>query len=84
MKGTINTTDDYIWGSRTCETFNKGKKCDLCSHVIIRDHFHNTHTNQKFRVYGHLRHDYAPTGILRWFVYVKEDIICKIYQAIII
>ena len=31
----------------------------------------------KFRIHGHLKHDYSPEGKIRWFIYSIEDIPCK-------
>ena len=33
--------------------------------------------NQKFRIHGHLAHDYSLENLHRWFIYLIEDIPCK-------
>ena len=33
--------------------------------------------NQKFRIHGHLSHDLSPSDMLRWFIYLIEDIPCN-------
>ena len=74
-------TDITKWTSTTCEKYKIGKECDFCSHMLIRDHFINEYTGQKVRVHGHLRHDYAPEGVIRWFVYLIIDIKCVKYYT---
>ena len=69
------------WGSRTCDKFRKSKKCDFCSHIIVTDHFLNKHENQKHRIHGHLRHDYAPEGKIRWFIYIILDTSCLMHYV---
>ena len=33
--------------------------------------------NQKFRIHGHLAHDISKEDMLRWFIYMIEDIPCQ-------
>ena len=53
-----------------------GKKCDLCSHMVETSWVRSHHFNTKLRVHGHLSHDTAPPNVIRWFVYILEDIPC--------
>ena len=77
----VTTQNNHEWISTTCTKFGKNGKCDFCSHIITTDHFLDKHKNKKFRVHGLLKHDYAPIGCIRWFVYVIIDIICEKYYT---
>ena len=69
--------NQLTWGSWHCERFKVGGKCDFCSHMKETDHVKSFYYITKFRIYGHLRHDYSPEGKIRWFIYCVEDVPCK-------
>ena len=31
----------------------------------------------KFKIHGHLKHDYTPEGKIIWFIYCIEDVPCR-------
>ena len=33
--------------------------------------------SQKFKIHGHLRHDFSPPNKIRWYVYCIEDLPCR-------
>ena len=36
--------------------------------------------NTKYKIHGYLAHDWAPQGIIRWYIYVIRDVPCgKVY-----
>ena len=78
---TVNTSGhenfDTKWGSFHCDKFSKGGKCDLCSHMEEKDRIRSSHFGKYSKIHGHLSHDRAPHGFLRWFVYAIEDIPCQ-------
>ena len=45
--------------------------------MIEKDHINSIYYNTKFRIHGHLRHDYSPDGRVRWYIYCIEDVPCK-------
>ena len=65
------------WGSWHCEKFKFGGKCDFCSHMEEKDFIKSYYYITKFRIHGHLRHDFSPEGKIRWFIYCVEDVPCK-------
>ena len=65
------------WGSWHCSKFKNGGKCDLCNHTKESDTIQSFFFKTKFRIHGHLRHDFSPIGKIRWFIYSIEDIPCK-------
>ena len=73
----VSTYFDTKWGSFHCDKFAKGGKCDLCSHMIEKDCVKSSHFGTYSRIHGHLSHDKAPHGFLRWFIYSIEDILCQ-------
>ena len=53
------------------------RRCDLCSHMKETETIDSIHYATKFRIHGHLRHDYSPEGKIRWYVYGIIDIPCN-------
>ena len=45
--------------------------------MIEKETFESYYYITKFKIHGHLRHDYIPEGKIRWFIYCVEDIPCK-------
>ena len=62
---------------RDCERFKNGGKCDLCSHMKEKEFITSYYYPSKFKVHGHLRHDFAPIHKTRWFIYSIEDLPCQ-------
>ena len=67
---------DTKWGSFHCDKFKRGRKCDLCSHMIEKDHVQSFHFGIPSKIHGYLSHDKIPDGALRWFIYSIEDMPC--------
>ena len=65
------------WGSWHCDKYRFGGKCDLCNHMVEKDHTNSLYYNTKFRIHGHLKHDHSPEGKLRWYIYCIDDVPCK-------
>ena len=65
------------WGSWHCDKFRGGGKCDVCNHMVEKETIESFYYITKFKIHGHLRHDYNPDGKIRWFIYCVEDIPCK-------
>ena len=67
-------------GSYYCDKFNQGKSCDTCTHLQREtDCVQSMYNGHKFAIHGHLVH--LPAGQkpkLRWFVYLLEDMACKL------
>ena len=45
--------------------------------MIETDHIKSFYYITKFRIHGHLRHDYTPEGKIRWYIYCGVDVPCK-------
>ena len=54
-----------------------GKDCDQCNHMIEKTTVESIHFNQQLKIHGHLVHDKAPAGKLRWFIYSICDLPCN-------
>lgn len=44
--------------------------------MVETDTVYSLHFQQHFKVRGLLKHDYAPDGIIRWFIYLINDMSC--------
>ena len=64
------------YGSFHCAKYRSGKKCEVCSHMVERSHVYSIFFKQKFRIHGHLSHDFSPADRKRWYIYLIEDIPC--------
>ena len=42
------------------------------------DHIYSYHFKTKIKIRGHLAHDYAPLGQIRWYIYAIEDMPCEL------
>ena len=69
--------DNSKWGSFFCEKYKFGGKCDLCAHMKETETIESIYYQTKFKIHGHLRHDYSPDGKIRWFLYSIRDIPCQ-------
>ena len=67
----------FQYGSFHCRKYKMGKKCELCSHMEETDYVYSHYFKTKFRVHGHLSHDFSPIDKKRWYVYLIEDLPCK-------
>ena len=65
------------YGSFHCDKYKKGKKCELCSHMMETNFVYSHYFKTKFRIHGHLSHDYSITGRRRWYIYLIEDLPCN-------
>ena len=45
--------------------------------MIQKDCVKSSHFGTYSKIHGHLSHDWAPRGYLRWFVYSIEDLPCQ-------
>ena len=57
-----------------------GKICDLCNHMKERNYVESPFFDKKFKIHGHLSHDYVPDvpeNTIPWFVYKIKDIPCN-------
>ena len=54
-----------------------GKKCDLCEHMKEKALVNSIYYNRNLKIHGHLAHDLAPIGKIRWFVYSILDEPCN-------
>ena len=72
----VSNLANMKWGSWHCTKFRNGGKCDLCSHIKERETIESQYYITKFKIHGHLRHDFSPQGKIRWFVYGIEDEPC--------
>ena len=62
----------------TTTTINSsGKRCDFCSHMVETSTIESIHFSKTFRIHGHLSHNYAPEGMIRWFIYAINDLPCR-------
>ena len=51
----------------------------MCSHMDpATETVESIHFGTKIKIRGHLRHDFAPPGKLRWFIYQIRDIPCNL------
>ena len=48
----------------------------MCAHMEETETINSIYYSTKFRIHGHLRHDYAPEGKIRWFIYGIKDVPC--------
>ena len=46
-------------------------------HMVEKETIESYYYITKFKIHGHLRHDFNPEGKIRWFIYCVEDIPCK-------
>ena len=76
--GHDNSIIESKWGSFHCEKFKDGGKCDLCLHMVEKDHVESHHFGNSSKIHGHLAHDKFPIGMLRWFIYSIEDVPCQL------
>ena len=49
----------------------------MCSHTKESETIYSIYHKSKFRIHGHLRHEFSPMGKIRWFVYSIEDVPCQ-------
>ena len=70
---------DFQYGSFHCDKYQKGKKCELCSHMKETNFVYSHFYKRKFRIHGHLSHDLSLSTIdkRRWYIYQIEDIPCE-------
>ena len=54
-----------------------GKKCDLCDHMVEKSLVNSIYYNRNFKIHGHLAHDHAPIGKIRWYIYNINDVPCN-------
>ena len=45
--------------------------------MIERNFIFSPFYAKKFKIHGHLAHDHAPNGKIRWFIYKIHDIFCN-------
>ena len=69
--------DTETWGSFHCTKKKSGKVCDLCNHMQEKTTIESIHFNLKLKIHGHLAHDKAPIGKVRWFIYSICDLPCN-------
>ena len=65
------------YGSFHCSKFEAGKKCDTCKHMRETTSIESYFFKQKFRIHGHLAHDISKENMIRWFVYLIQDLECQ-------
>ena len=66
------------WGSWHCAKFRNGGRCEACRHMTETETVDSFHFGTKIKIRGHLRHDYAPPGKIRWFIYQIVDNPCHL------
>ena len=71
---------EYI-PSYHCDKYSKGGRCDLCSHMEPCETVDSPHFGTSIKIHGHLRHDYAPVGKIRWFIYQIKDVPCNLVYS---
>ena len=49
----------------------------MCAHMKETETIESIYYQTKFKIHGHLRHDYSPDGKIRWFLYSIRDIPCQ-------
>ena len=70
-------TSELPWGSFHCMKKKFGKKCDFCEHMKEKALVRSIYYNRNMKIHGHLAHDLAPMGKIRWFVYSILDEPCN-------
>ena len=65
------------WGSFHCDKKKLGKSCDICNHMKERTFVESPFFEKKFKIHGHLSHDFAPENTIRWFIYKIKDVPCN-------
>ena len=77
VNSTPQSTMQLQWGSFQCQKKKMGKRCDLCDHMIDKSKVESLFFKRHFTIHGHLAHDHAPEGKIRWFVYHIIDVPCQ-------
>ena len=78
-KPSVTNVEKVKNGSYYCDCFKRGLSCDMCAHMIEKDHVYSEFRKKKFAIHGRNIHLKATTvRPLLWFVYLLECIPCNV------